>query len=247
MAEDPKKDEHVEELLSQLQGIFGQLSKNEEAPPPVPATPPPPAPIMPPPEASKPVVEAAPVVKPAPEPVVLDMPAPKEDPFALQPPEPLFTPPIPETSVVAPSEAVMAEPEAIPALDAGTIGCAIYYPPLREKEAKTLAQKIETMTPKFTKVAFKLKVVFILSYDRRAEWTTPVIAQVVKNNCRALFLLSDRLMDETKRRSVQAETEPQGIYFQEVPVTALEKKAFFTDVLLGMVFFFDTLKPKSGE
>ena len=119
---------------------------------------------------------------------------------------------------------------------------------MRDKEAKTLAQKIETMTPKFTKLAFKLKVGFILSYDPRADWRDAAIARVRENNIRALFLLSDRVLDEPKRRALQGDLETHLIYFQEVPILSLEKKAFFTDVLLGMVFFFDTLKPKpSGE
>ena len=52
---------------------------------------------------------------------------------------------------------MLAAPEMPQAYDASTIGCAIYYPLMREKEAKILAQKIETMTPKFTKLAFKIK------------------------------------------------------------------------------------------
>jgi hypothetical protein len=232
---DPNEEKNVEELLSQLQGIFGKLSKADEAPLPVEQ---PPAPVI---EPALPIPEAPP-------------PRAVEDPFSLQPPgglqpipEPLSRPP-PDAIVEVTSTPVMPAPESPQLYDDATIGCAIYYPLMREKEAKLLAEKIETMTPKFTKLAFKLKVGFILSYDPRAEWRDAAIERVRQNNIRAFFLLSDRVLDEPKRRALQNDLDAHLIYFQEVPTLSLEKKAFFTDVLLGMVFFFDTLKPKSpGE
>jgi len=255
MAKDPKEEEHIEELLSQLQGIFGKLSKTEEdearEKTDVPQTPPPAAP--PPVEKKEPPVCTAPApvfdtpqttpsaTPPIPEPI--SPPAftatPAPPPAPAPPPMPA---PTPEPVAAAPA------PTAPPVLDASTIGCAVYYPATREKEAKILAQKIETMTPKFTKLAFKLQVVVVLPYDPRGEWRDTVIARTREYHARAVFVMTERMMEDAKRRATQTDLEGLQIYFQEVPVVAVEKKAFFTDVLLGMVFFFDSLKPKSpGE
>ncbi len=46
-----------------------------------------------------------------------------------------------------------------------------------------------------------------------------------------------------KRKSVAADLEGRNIYFQEVTLASIEKKAFYTDILLGLVFFFDSRKP----
>lgn len=261
MADERKDDEHIEELLSQLQGIFGKLSTTDteearaKADLPAPAPAPEPTAVPAPTSAA----ESAPVPTPAPAPAPAPAPIPMTDPFALKPPTPLPPPPeepqlkeplpVPTGPVTAATPTpVMPEPITPPVFDNSTIGCAVYYPMMRDKEAKTLAQKIETMTPKFTKVAFKLNVAFVVSYDQRGDWRDPMIARVRENNIRALFLLSDRPMDDARRRGLQAELEASQIYFQEVPLASVEKKAFFTDVLLGMVFFFDSMKPKpSGE
>jgi len=246
MADERKDDEHIEELLSQLQGIFGKLSTPDAEEARTKADPPPL-------ETNPPVAVPAPASAPAPAPM------PTTDPFALKPPapeplpedpklkEPLPVVPTGPVTATTPTP-VMPEPASPPVFDTSTIGCAVYYPMMRDKEAKTLAQKIETMTPKFTKVAFKLKVAFVVSYDQRSDWRDSMITRVGENNIRALFLLVDRPMDDARRRGLQAELEASQIYFQEVPLASVEKKAFFTDVLLGMVFFFDSMKPKpSGE
>jgi hypothetical protein len=234
---DPNEEKNVEELLSQLQGIFGKLSQadedesREKTDLPVP----------------KPLVHATP--PPVIHPVIPEAETAPPPAFVFTPPTPEPVPQVVQNNILDVASApVMPAPEVPQTYDTSTIGCAIYYPLMREKEAKILAEKIETMTPKFTKLAFKLKVGFIVSYDPRSDWREAAIAKVRENNIRALFLLSDRVLDETKRRAMQTDLEAYLIYFQEVPMLSLEKKAFFTDVLLGMVFFFDTLKPKSpGE
>jgi hypothetical protein len=277
---DPKEEEHIEELLSQLQGIFGKLSKTEEEESQTKND-------LPSPSAIEPILATVPTPEPSPSPVPVPDPVPpapafvftelnpepkfelepalvlaapiptvtREDPFALRPPPVQSEPPLSDLLPVTPTgpitaspAPVMAPPAMPPILDPSTIGCAIYYPALREKEAKTLAQKIETMTPKFTKVAFKLQVTFIVSYDPRSDWRDSMIERARQNNVRAVFLITERLLDDPKRRALQTELDGYHIYFQEVPNASIEKKAFFTDVLLGMVFFFDSLKPKpSGE
>ena len=52
----------------------------------------------------------------------------------------------------------------------------------------------------------------------------------------------ERPIEEVRRKTIIASLEPRGIYVHEVPALAIEKKAFYTDLLLGMVFFYDSLK-----
>lgn len=117
----------------------------------------------------------------------------------------------------------------------------------RETEAKALAQKLETMTPKFTKVAFRLRVGVFLPFDPKSEWKDNLVAQAQGNALQTVFLLTERPLEEARRKAIVGELEALGIYFQEVPVASVEKKAFYTDILLGLVFFFDSRKPSGGE
>jgi len=55
----------------------------------------------------------------------------------------------------------------------------------------------------------------------------------------------DRPLEDGKRKMIAGELESKNIYFQEVTLAVIEKKAFYTDVLLGLVFFFDSRKPKT--
>lgn len=295
---EPQDDEHIEELLSQLQGIFGKLSKTESheaqgkidipikpagnggppSPPPTSASAPPPsAPASAPPQRIEipapvparpmppledpfaltppaaispdpaPVMErpAPPFEAAAPVPVVVPVSEPAPAPTSVEPvSEPTLPTLPPEPKATAPA----APPEAAPPVitDPSVIACAIFYPSLKEKEAVALKQKIETMTPRFAKVAFKLQVTLSTGYDPRSEWRDLVLSKMTQQRARALFLLVERPIDDSRRRALLAALEPMQAYFQEVPLLSLEKKAFFTDVLLGMVFFFDSLKPKSA-
>src|SRR5690349_4458831 len=110
MAEDPQKDEHVEELLSQLQGIFGQLSqsdvkKSKDAAPPkmsIPETPlqkADPAFVVPSPE---------PAQEPTPKPAEAATPSATQAPVAIsapiESPTPMPAPPNPVLETSAPKE-----------------------------------------------------------------------------------------------------------------------------------------------
>jgi len=268
MGEPKKDDEHIEELLSQLQGIFGKLSKAEEE------------------EASQKIDTPSSipsVPRPAPDPRPAPMPTPpprmeplRDDPFALKPPPlsetPTPTPVPPAVSLPPAAPPAMADisppgvtvstgdPEPLPSAgepaplitpplepvvyDNSVLTTAIFYPISRDKEANTLQAKVEALSPKFTKVSFKLKVILMQPYEPKSEWREEALARITQAQARVFFVLTDRAMDDTKRRLVLAKTEPLQIYFQEVVFPSLEKKAFFTDLLLGLVFFFDSLKPK---
>jgi len=244
---DPKDDEHIEELLSQLQGIFGKLSKADEEeakakvdvpkPPSLASEPPPmhlndPFSIQPPGGVS-PVPAPAPVATPSPEPIP-STPA----PVVEKTPEPT---PVPVTPT---SDAPLPAPATPIAFDGTSVPTTIFYLANREREAQTLKQKAEALTPKFTKVSFKLQVTLLVPYDPKSEWREAAIQKLKESQTRVFFVLGERPMEEAKRRLLQTETDALKIYFQEVALTSLEKKAFFTDLLLGLVFFFDSLKPK---
>src|SRR5688572_8312332 len=128
---DPQKDDHIEELLGKLQGIFGKLSHSEEEESKlkveIPATPPPP---------KEPAKELTPQEAPPAKPAPAAMPSPAATP--------------------SPSGAGAYE-STVPVEDTERmiVPTAVYFPPGREGEARSLAQKLETMTPRFTKVAFR--------------------------------------------------------------------------------------------
>ena len=252
-AKDPRNDDHIEELLSQLQGIFGKLSHSEEEesqtkidPPGQPIHPevakePPsvPPPQAPPPETLAP---APPTVPDAPI-VPLSIPDSAPAPAAEIPP-----PPPPEVPNENPATETPQPPIDLSALpmeaDKSAVYSLIFYPPSRENEAKTLMEKVETMTPRFTKVAFQIKVAASLPIDPKGDPRETVLPQV-KEGIRAVFVIVDRPMEDVRRKIITGGLEPRGIYVHEVPVLSVEKKAFYTDLLLGMVFFYDSLKSGS--
>lgn len=253
-AKDPRGDDHIEELLSQLQGIFGKLSRSEEeesqakidppgqtAPgdpsgqplPPESAREPRPAP---PPEAPAPEA-AAPPAQPG-SPTVPDAPMTTVPvPDYVPPP-----PPPPAEAVETPAERPPADFSALPMeADKSAVYSLIFYPPNRETEARSLTDKVQTMTPRFTKVAFQIKVAASIAIDPKVDAQETILPQV-QEGIRAVFIIVDRPMDDARRKTITAALEPRGIYVHEVPALSVEKKAFYTDLLLGMVFFYDSLK-----
>jgi len=128
--------------------------------------------------------------------------------------------------------------------DKSAVYSLIFYPPNRENEAKTLTEKVQTMTPRFTKVAFQIRVAACLPMEPKGDPRETVLSQVPEG-IRAVFFIVDRPMEEIRRKTITASLEPRGIYVHEVPALAIEKKAFYTDLLLGMVFFYDSLKSGS--
>jgi len=228
MADPKKDDEHIEELLSQLQGIFGKLSKSEEE------------------EANQKVdlprprsIPITPLARidTAVESVSIPTPEPAAMPSSSPPPKPESEPS---------HASVRLEPPAEPAVyDDSILTTAIFYAAGRDNEAQVLKQKVEALTPKFTKVSFKLKVIWMMPYEAKSEWKEGAMQRLQESKIHVFFLLNDRAMEEAKRRLIQTDTESLKIYFQEVTLPSLEKKAFFTDLLLGLVFFFDSLKTKN--
>ncbi len=310
---DPKNtsgDDHIEELLSQLQGIFGRLSNSEEeesnekidpssqretehkSPEPpmvITASPPPPPeeveplvvepmvapePLPPEPPTAEPppvavfeassipapadpldrlaavderptamVVNEEPLPAPAVEEILVTEPV-TESPPALPAFEPEPEPMPPVTPVIASGTGVIElTPEELSAVEKDMTAAAIYYPIGRDEEAKALAQKLETLTPRFTKVTFRLKVIFARPFDFRIDFTGQLLAHIQGLPMRAIFVVVERPFEEGRKRALLNVLEPRGIYFQEVPLLSVEKKAFYTDLLLGMVFFFDSIKP----
>lgn len=250
----PHDDERIEELLSQLQGIFGKLSNSEEeeskqkldlpARPSTPAAEPPPVKMEPPPVAFEPPAPP-PAVIPPPEPV----PAPTPEPPPATTPSPEIIAPIkPEEPANAmPTEPPMAGaiPHAPPpTFDAESTPTVVFYPAGREAEAAVLAQKLEVLTPKFTKVNFRLIIAGKIPYDPKSDFKTTVAEKAQASGARTLFMIVDRALEDARRKPLTADLESRNIYFQEVPLLNIEKKAFYTDLLLGLVFFFDSLKPK---
>jgi hypothetical protein len=192
----------------------------------------------------------------------VDPPAPEitEPPPAPAPAEPLpVAPPAADPEIVAPSpvpvEPVAAAAEAASegeapksnAFNPDATPTAIFFPTGRDTEAKNLAEKLQIMTPKFTKVTFRLQVQWQESYDPKSDWKEKILTKVEQNGIRALFMIVDRAMDDVKRRALVPELESRQVYFHEVPVLAIEKKAFYTDLLLGLVFFFDSYKSNNPE
>ena len=241
---DPQKDEHIEELLSKLQGIFGKLSHSEEeeakqkieiptpapkeqekkeaAPPPPPEAPPTPQPAAPAPinlYAEPPAAPAAPAPKPA-----------------MAPSGPTNSEAVPTPSTYE-SQVPTGDPEKL------LIPTAVYFPFGKEKEAKSLAQKLEMMTPKFTKVAFQLRVVVFMTYDPKSEWKDALLTKAAEGQFQTVFVVVERSMEESKKKPIVADLEGKNIYLQDVPLASIEKKAYYTDVLLGLVFFFDSHRP----
>src|ERR1700687_2555101 len=223
---DPQKDEHIEELLSKLQGIFGKLSHSEE-------------------EEAKQSIE-------------VPLPAPKDTQKMQDPPPPPAVPPPAQVSPEPPpskssagsgtspstgnyeSIVPLGDPEKL------LVPTAVYFPAGKEVEAKSLAQKLEMMTPKFTKVAFRLRVIVFMSYDPKSDWKDSLAANAAQTHIQTVFVVGERPMEDTKKKGVAAELEGNNIYFQDVPLASIEKKAFYTDILLGLVFFFDSHKPPTN-
>jgi len=241
---DPQKDEHIEELLSKLQGIFGKLAHSEEEPAVQNIQVPMPAPK----DFEK--KETAPPSPPAPEPAKPEPPPPlnyyAEPPPTAQPvPAPAASPPAePPPAVTSTSSYDTSVPLQDP--EKTIVPTAVYFPPGRDSEAKSLSQKLETMTPKFTKVAFRLRVGVFLPYDPKSDWKEAVLARAAEAKFQAVFVLIERPLDDGRRKTISMELEGQGVYFQEVLLPSIEKKAFYTDVLLGLVFFFDSRKPSAA-
>ncbi len=227
---DPQKDEHIEELLSKLQGIFGKLSHSEE-------------------EEAKQTIE-------------IPSSASKESETKEAPSAPKSATPVPINLYSDPqSKEAQAAPSApTPSGAASTQGAyeslvptedperiivstAVYFPHGKESEAKSLALKLETMAPKFTKVAFRLRIVVFLPYDPKGDWKESLFAKAEEAHFQTVFVAVDRLMDDAKKKIIASELEGKNIYLQEVPISSIEKKAFYTDILLGLVFFFDSRKP----
>ncbi len=103
------------------------------------------------------------------------------------------------------------------------------------------------MAPKFTKVAFRLRVIVCLPYDPKSDWKESTLAKTVENHCQTLFVVVDRALDDTKKKAISSECEAKNIYFQDVPLSSIEKKAYYTDILLGLVFYFDSHRPPAAE
>lgn len=256
---DPQKDEHIEELLSKLQGIFGKLSnaEEEEAQQKV---------DVPPAKAPEPKAPAA-DVKPAPTPPPVQFsaaaPMPNPDRVAALPKEiPLEPPPaahspagsMPATSPTPSAPAAGSNPSGYDSLSPVSdpekmiVPTAVFFPTGKEAEAKSLAMRLEMMTPKFTKVAFRLRVIVFSSYDPKSEWKELVLKKTSESACQTAFVVVDRPLDDARKKAITFECEANQIYFQDVPIGSIEKKAHYTDILLGLVFFFDSHKPPtSGE
>lgn len=242
--QDPHGDQRIEELLSQLQGIFSKLSTSEQAESeqkvaPTPGVPQAPAPAPETPPASI-IPEIPTPTSPSPEAPLIEH---LSDPEPTPPVSPSAPPP--EPSPVAPPPVIATEP-AVPDDDT-TIRVAICYPEGSENEVKILAQKLETLSPKFTKVAFKLAVRLATPYKlKTTDWSEDFFQQAHQDKIRAYFFVMQRPLEDAKRKALATTLEKFGIYFQEVPLIAIEKKAFYMDLLLGLVFFFDThgISPK---
>lgn len=217
--QETRGDEHVEKLLSDLKNIFGKLSTPEKQMSPAPVVP-----------ESSPIASAS--VEPA-------------SPEASRAPDPAPAKRA-ETPVVVPAKEILVGPWA-PSTPKGdpesTIFAAIFYPPGKTVEARVLAQKLECLTPKFIKATFSLNVQIMAIYDRRSEWKDSVLQQIKPAQAKALLMLVDRPLEETQWKALTADLEPQGVYVEQVPIGSIEKKAFYTDLLLGMVFFYDAHKP----
>jgi hypothetical protein len=247
MPESNKKPDgdHIEELLSQLKGIFGQLSDAEQAEAKQKITPPPTA------------APATPPTIPKPAPAPIPAPLPIDEPLAPQsfgaPPEPDPVQTIPFNS--APE---LSEPQAPPPVETGyapneitvpegatLLPSAVFYPAGRDNEARTVVGKVERITPKFTKVAVVINVQALAPYEPKSDLRglLPSIGPAIK----AVFVLVDKPLDDTRRKAMLGALEPRGIYFQDIPIPQIEKKAIYTDMLLGMVFFFDSQKGSGGS
>ena len=150
----------------------------------------------------------------------------------------------PDTSAVqdafTPNEVIVPE-------GASLIPAAIFYPAGKTNEAKSVVEKVERITPKFTKVAVVLNVQALASYDAKSDLKITVLSRTNARQIKAVFFLVEKPLDDTRRKTLVSELEPKGIYFQEIPLQQIEKKALYTDMLLGMVFFFDSQKPARGE
>jgi hypothetical protein len=239
--------EHIEELLSQLKGIFGHLSESEQeeakqkiAPPSHSASSPAPSADLP------PARHVEPAAEPLPDPS-------SESPSGSIPDAALAAmefeaPPVPqESATAAPPNAAGYTPNEITVPAGATlVPTAIFYPAGRVAEAKLVAEKVEKITPKFTKVAVVVNVQAMAAYDAKSDLKSVIASEINDSAIKAVFVLIEKPMDETRRKSVSGDLEPKGIYFQEIAVQQIEKKALYTDMLLGMVFFFDSRKP-SGE
>ena len=248
--------DHIEELLSQLKGIFGHLSETEQeeakqkiTPPPVSngrasqtgggVTPPATGPLSTPPSSES--------QTPSPPPEE-DLTAPTD--FTSLPPAE-FASPSPPGSSGEPTPPEAPDPftpqEVILPEGASLLPAAIFYPAGRIHEAKIVADKVGRITPKFTKVAVVLNVQVLATYDTKSDLKNTFLTQIKNSPIKAVFLLIEKPMEETRRKVLVSELESRGIYFQEIPFHQIEKKALYTDMLLGMVFFFDSQKPAQGE
>jgi hypothetical protein len=265
---EPKKNqdgEHIEELLSQLKGIFGHLSEADQEEAKQKITPPParelkesvPEPVRP--EPSTPAESEAMPMMPEPPPVPefslpeeasaaasepvtpIDMELPPIETLGDSPQaaDPLPSPPIPGD--FNPSEITVPQGAAL-------VPTAVFYPVGRIKDAKLVADKVERITPKFTKVSVVINVQALAAFDVKAEVKQVIVAQLKSSpQIKGVLVLIDKPMDDPRRKALVAELEHQGIYFQEIPLHQIEKKALYTDMLLGMVFFFDSQTPKASD
>jgi hypothetical protein len=250
---DPQKDEHIEELLSKLQGIFGKLSHSEEeeakqkieipqsAPQEeekketIPETPPP---------ASKPAAEPPQAASPTPLNLYAEPETPVPTPSSIPVAPPASPPPGEKSATPAAGTYESIVPTGDP--EKLLIPTAVYFPIGKEAEAKSLAQKLEMMTPKFTKVAFRLRVIVFMAYDAKKEWKDALMTKAAESQFQTVFVAVDRPMEEARKKAILSELESKNIYFQDVPIASIEKKAFYTDILLGLVFFFDSHKPPTA-
>ncbi len=237
--------EHIEELLSQLKGIFGNLSEAEQeeakkkiTPPAMPASGSPPSQIENP-------APAAQVTHPPPLSELPTSPASAEELVPFTPIPELSEPQAPAELAHMPGSDPYTPNEVPVPEGASLVPTAIFYPAGRITEAKIVAGKVEKITPKFTKVSVVVNVQSLAPYDLKADLKS-VVLPLITSPIKAVFILTEKSLDDVRRKALVSDLEPRGIYFQDIPVLQIEKKALYMDMLLGMVFFFDSQK-KPGE
>src|SRR5205823_9788305 len=74
----------------------------------------------------------------------------------------------------------------------------IFYPTGRTVEAKTVADKVERITPKFTKVTVALNVQSMAPYDPKADLKGAILAQLTPV-IKSVFILVYKSLEDARR------------------------------------------------
>ncbi len=188
-------------------------------------------------EAPPPLLLKEPVVEKVPEPVPPPSAMPEVSPPPPEPP--------PAVPITTPISGIPPHITALLSSEVADIPFLIGYPESMTKEADELQRNLERLEPKFTKMMFHMSGRGSVSYSANHSLVESAFTQLQDMRGGALLVITKHHLSAKSPHFIGEEMAQLGIYFQEVLVDSISKKAFYFDFLLGLVFFLKSQMPQS--